>query len=97
LKLDTDKDYGLSPTSVPARRMGVAAAYGPRRAEPRLDIGGPVTLLVFAVVLMAGDYAYSALMGEVLRVGPARMFWVAGPLAVLGAIQLMSRLLSHGE
>jgi eukaryotic-like serine/threonine-protein kinase len=97
LKLDTDRDFGLSPTSVPARRMGTASAYTPRRSEPKLELGTPLTLLVFAVVLMGGDYAYSAVMGEVLRVGPARMFWVAGPLAVLGAVQLMSRLLSHGE
>jgi serine/threonine-protein kinase len=97
LKLDTENDYGLSPTSVPARRIGTASAYASRRVEPKLELGAPLRLLVFAVALMAGDYAYSAVTGEVLRVGPARMFWVAGPLAALGAIQLLSRLLAHGD
>jgi hypothetical protein len=46
---------------------------------------------------MGIDWGYAAVMGEVLRVGPARMFWVAGPLAVLGAIQLLSRLIAHGD
>jgi len=96
LKLDTQIDVGLTPTSVPARRIGTSA-YAPQRSEPKLELGAPLTLFAFAVVLMGLDWVYAAVMGEVLQVGPARMFWVAGPLAVLGAIQLMSRLLSHGE
>jgi serine/threonine-protein kinase len=96
LKLDTERDFGLTPTSVPARRMGTSA-YAPRRSEPKLRLGAPLTLFALAIALMGLDWAYAASMGEVLRVGPARMFWVAGPLAVLGAIQLLSRLLALGD
>jgi len=43
---------------------------------------------------MAGDYVYATLTGEVLHLGPARTFWLAGPIAGLGVILLLSRLLS---
>ena len=100
VRIDAESDFGLRPgRSVQARpRIGSAVGYGTTgRRESKLDIGGPVKLCAFAVALMAFDWGYSSFTGEVLRLGPARMVWLAGPLAVLGAIQLLTRLLAHGE
>jgi serine/threonine-protein kinase len=69
----------------------------PLRSEAsgrKLDLGAPIKLLVAATLIMAGDYAYAAFTGQMLQFGPARPFWVAGPLAGIGAVLLLSRLLS---
>jgi serine/threonine protein kinase len=76
----------------------LAARAAPQLVRPggigkKLDLGAPLKLFGVAVVMMAGDYAYATVTGEVLRFGPARVFWVAGPLAAIGAILLLSRLL----
>jgi tRNA A-37 threonylcarbamoyl transferase component Bud32 len=63
----------------------------------KLDIGGPVKLVMLAVVLMGADWAYAAFTGEVLHYGPVRMLWVAGPLLAVGVIRLGSRLLALGD
>lgn len=97
LRLDAKGDHGLSPRSARSR-IASASGYAVRqRRETRLELGGPLRLFAFAVLLMAFDWGYSAVTGEVLRAGPARMFWVAGPLAAVGAIQLLSRLLAVGD
>ena len=49
------------------------------------------------MALMATDYVYASVTGEVLRLGPARMLWVAGPLAMIGVIVLLQRLLSAAD
>ncbi|MBM4364445.1 MAG: hypothetical protein FJ104_17335 [Deltaproteobacteria bacterium] len=67
---------------------------GPQAAPAPLELGPGIRLLVVAIVLMAGDSAYTAFTREVLRVGPARMLWVAGPIAVLGVVKLAARLLA---
>ncbi len=65
----------------------------PQSSGRRLELGAPLKLLGIAVAMMGGDYAYAAVYGEALRFGPARVFWVAGPVAAIGAILLLSRLL----
>lgn len=98
LRLDAQRDFGLSG-AVPSRpRLASAVARGVvEGAEPKLDLASPLKLFGFAVALMAGDWAYSAATGEAFHVGPARIFWLAGPIAAIGAIQLLSRLLAHGD
>ena len=85
----------------PRARMPSASAFVPRYADPgasrKLDIGGPLKLVAFAVALMAGDWAYAAFTGEILHYGPARMLWVAGPILAIGVVQLTQRLLSAGD
>jgi hypothetical protein len=76
----------------------LAARAAPHLVRPgsvgrKLDLGAPLKLFGVAIVMMAGDYAYSVVTGEALRFGPARVFWAAGPLAAIGAILLLSRLL----
>jgi hypothetical protein len=62
-----------------------------------LNLSGALNLLGIAVLLMAGDFLYAMFTGETLQVGPARMLWVAGPLAALGLVKLLSALLSAGD
>jgi hypothetical protein len=65
----------------------------PGSVRSQLGLGTPLKLLALAVVMMAGDYGYAVFYGEPLRFGPARVFWVAGPIAAIGTILLLSRLL----
>jgi len=79
-----------------ARAVGHFAPPDPRQTggRPKLEIAGPIKLLVLAVALMAGDYIYAASTGEILHFGPAKMVWLAGPIAGLGAVLLVTRLLA---
>jgi serine/threonine-protein kinase len=82
----------------PPLRPGFSRAYSRRLSQKfvRGDLGlsTPIKLFAASVALMATDYVYASYTGEVLRLGPARMLWVAGPLALLGVIVLLQRLLS---
>jgi serine/threonine-protein kinase len=93
---------GLAPTASTSigRPVAPAARGRPRRslrAGRRLELAGPLKLLGIAVLLMAVDFAYSTYAGEALRLGPARMFWLAGPIAVLGVVRLFSSLLEAAD
>jgi serine/threonine-protein kinase len=96
LRLETD-----APARVRSRALGAplpaAGFVRGRPAAKKLNLAAPLKLLGLAILLMAGDYAYATVAGEVLRFGPARVVWVAGPLAALGAILLVSRLLGADE
>jgi serine/threonine protein kinase len=84
-----------APLSV-SRPLAARAApqlVRPGGAGKKLDLGAPLKFFGVAMLMMAGDYGYAAVTGEALRFGPARVFWVAGPLAAIGAILLLSRLL----
>ncbi len=63
----------------------------------KLGLEGPIKLFAVAIVLMAGDYVYASITGEVPHLGPARMVWLAGPIAAAGVYQLFARLLSATE
>ncbi|HVW24198.1 MAG TPA: serine/threonine-protein kinase [Polyangiaceae bacterium] len=65
----------------------------PGYGKKQLGLAGPLKLLAVAMAMMAGDYAYAAAYGEHLRFGPARVFWVAGPIAAIGTVLLLVRLL----
>jgi hypothetical protein len=79
------------------RRRAVAPVYGVVVTRPRLDLGRPIALLGLAVVLMAADFAYAVTVGHPLQVGPARTIWVAGPIALAGAVSLIRRLIEYGD
>jgi serine/threonine-protein kinase len=65
----------------------------PGSARSQLRLATPLKLLAVAVAMMAGDYGYAVMFGAPLRFGPARVFWVAGPIAAIGIILLLVRLL----
>lgn len=56
---------------------------------------GPAKLLVLAAVITGLDWGYTALTGESFQIGPARAFWVAGPLAVYAIVKIVFRLFDH--
>jgi serine/threonine-protein kinase len=83
---------------------GVAVPSAPIRARekieikpqaPRKDFTQPILWLVVSVGLMMADWAYTRFMGEPLRVGPVRMLWLAGPLALAGFALLLVRVFAE--
>jgi serine/threonine protein kinase len=82
-------------------RPGFSRGYSRRLSERfsrgDLGLGAPLKLFGAAILLMGTDYVYANFTGEVLRLGPARMLWIAGPLALIGAIVLLQRLISAAD
>jgi serine/threonine-protein kinase len=72
---------------VPSVRPSAAAVFS--RAIPALK------LLALATAIMLADFAYAAYAGEAFTVGPARAFWIAGPLAVYGLFQMAMAVLGE--
>jgi len=101
--LQTDDGFGGGLAAVPSRGRPApppaAAAIRPASLRPGrgLDLSAAIRLLVVAILLMAGDYLYATFTGEILQVGPARMLWLAGPIAAFGVVKLLSGLLSAGD
>lgn len=58
-------------------------------------LSGPAKLLVLAAVITGLDWGYTALTGESFQLGPARAFWLAGPLAVFAIVKMVFRLFDH--
>ncbi len=76
----------------PARIARAAAVHG---ASIRPSAGAIVArampalkLLMFAAAIMIADIGYAAYSGAPFTIGPARAFWLAGPLAVVGLFKL---------
>ncbi|HEX4341637.1 MAG TPA: protein kinase [Polyangiaceae bacterium] len=81
------------PAVVARTTSAVVRPASPSIAK-KLHLGAPLKLLALAMAMMGGDYAYAAAYGESFQIGPARVFWLAGPLAAIGSILLLTRLLS---
>jgi serine/threonine-protein kinase len=100
-RLETDDGFGGGLVAAPSRGRPAAPPAFVRPASVRpgrgLDLSGAIGLLIVAVLLMAGDFLYATFTGEVLQLGPARMLWLAGPLAALGVVKLISGLLSAAD
>lgn len=91
-----DDDVAPVRTSPRARAPQPIATYVAVRPSlpPRLtDLQGPIKILLFAVALMAADFAYARYTGEVFQIGPVRTLWIAGPIALYGAVMLVAKLL----
>jgi hypothetical protein len=52
-----------------------------------------VRWVLFGVVVMAGDFAYASVNGELLQVSGVRPLWIAGPIVVFGIGAAFYRLL----
>jgi hypothetical protein len=84
---------GLMPNSMPTpvrsrQRIDI------KPQKQRKDLAQPITWLIASVGLMIADWAYTHFMGEPLAVGPVRMLWLAGPLALAGFTLLLVRVLA---
>ncbi len=88
---------GLSPRPLPARVRPARAVGGfqeqPSSSELRARLRGPVRWVLLGVVVMAGDFAYASVNGELLQVSGVRPLWIAGPIVVLGIGAAFYRLL----
>ncbi len=60
-----------------------------------LGIGGPIRLLVVAILIAVADMAITRTLGQQLSIGPVRPLWVAGPLAFAGAAWLLVRVVQR--
>jgi eukaryotic-like serine/threonine-protein kinase len=97
------------PASGPARppiseRFDLAPAPRPtgniapiRESTPGPTLGErlrvPVGMLLLAIAVSASDFAYTKVVGTPLTFGPVRPFWIAAPLAIVGVILTLIRLL----
>jgi serine/threonine-protein kinase len=89
--------------SMPAPQpMRVAAAYSVRGVSVRPSAGALIAraapafkILGLAAAIMIADIAYATQTGVPFTLGPARAFWIAGPLGVWGLFKLALALLSE--
>lgn len=81
---------------------GRVARAGDRRALPSeaptmnsvlTRLMPALKLMGAGVALMLADVGYATLNGEAFRIGPARAFWLAGPLVGYGVIKLVLSLI----
>jgi len=80
---------GVSPRSPPIRSQ--SARYGAHDPLPgagtrmlKERLRGPIQLIAFGMLVMIADFVYANQTGELIRLGPVRPLWVAGPIVVLG-------------
>ncbi|MCA9595500.1 MAG: serine/threonine protein kinase [Myxococcales bacterium] len=88
---------GLSPRPPPPRMRPVRAVEPLTSersgSELRARLRGPVIWVLLGVAVMAFDFGYSSLNGELFAVGGVRPLWVAGPIVLLGIAAAFYRLL----
>lgn len=85
----------LTTTAVEARARPAVArhiAIVPPRKSLMQGLAGPLKLLLLAALVTGIDWVYTVATGETLQLGPARLFWLSGPLAVLAIVKMIFRL-----
>jgi eukaryotic-like serine/threonine-protein kinase len=96
---------GLAP--VPARALRASA----REAASSIELGrraasvsrlkdrlrSPVKLVLIGCAVMVLDYAYAAVTGESLALGPVRPFWIAAPFVLVGLGMAFLRLFASED
>ncbi|HEV8247458.1 MAG TPA: serine/threonine-protein kinase [Polyangiaceae bacterium] len=86
------------PVSLPVSRIARASTM---RGDSLRPSAGTIVarmmpglkILMLAAAIMIADIAYAAHAGAPFTIGPARAFWVAGPLGVIGLFKLALGLL----
>ncbi len=83
---------GVVPVAPPARIARAAAVHGasvaPSAGAILARVAPALKLLGFAAAIMIADIAYAAYSGTPFTLGPARAFWLAGPLGIFGLFRL---------
>jgi len=93
---EIDLDYGPKaphPAERGRRPGRLREEDEPRAAMADLQLGPPIAVLVVAILVAAADMVLVRLTGNTVSLGPVRPLWLAGPLALLGAAWLVSRIL----
>ena len=93
---------GVSPRTVPLRPQ--AARYGARDPLPGAStralkerLRGPIQLVGLGMLVMIADSVYASQTGELIRLGPVRPLWVAGPLIVIGVAMTVWRFVQQAR
>jgi len=73
------RDATLAPSGLARRGEQERAAGDLRRA-----LRGPVRIAVLGIAIIAADFGYTHVTGEILAPGGVRPLWIAGPIALLG-------------
>lgn len=86
--------------AAPAPRMARTAAVHPASGRPSASqvLGRAVPalkVLAIAAAIMIADIVYASLAGAPFTLGPARAFWLAGPLAIVGLFRLALAVLGE--
>ena len=83
----------------PAERGRVSSRPSLDEAPPPpigdLRLGGPIGMLVVAILVAAADMVLARTQGSPVSFGPVTALWLAGPLAIAGAIWLVARILNR--
>jgi serine/threonine protein kinase len=93
---------GVSPRAAPIRSQ--AARYGAHDPLPgagtrmlKERLRGPIQLIAFGMLVMIADFVYASQTGELVRLGPVRPLWVAGPIVVIGIGATIWRLMQSAR
>jgi serine/threonine-protein kinase len=97
LALDELQAIGVAPRGALARVGRARPITATTSTHGSKDYGGPVMLLLLGVLLMIADWGYARFTGEAFRMGPVRTLWIAGPLALLGMAQLLTRIVTGDD
>ncbi len=92
-------ELAAAPSLHPAQRGRIASRppLDERPAPPigDLRLGGPIGMLVVAILVAAADMVLARTQGSQVSFGPVTPLWLAGPLAIAGAIWLVTRILNR--
>ena len=73
-------------------RISARADEEPRVRVADFQLGTPLRVLAVAIVIAAADMVAMRVLGQSISLGPVRPLWIAGPLALVGAVWLVARL-----
>jgi eukaryotic-like serine/threonine-protein kinase len=93
-------------TVTPVLELDIKPAHPAERGRPLrkqvepvkvgdLQMSAPLWLLVLATIIAAADMVAPRVLGHAISVGPVRPLWIAGPLALGGALWLVFRIINR--
>lgn len=92
---------GVSARNVPLRpqaaRYGGPVDPGTGTRELKQNLRGPIKLVIIGMLVMIAEFVYSSQTGDLVRFGPVRPLWIAGPLVVLGLGLAIARFIQHAR
>ncbi|MEZ4294156.1 MAG: protein kinase, partial [Polyangiaceae bacterium] len=92
---DLDLNIAAPPTHPTDRGRIAARARAERQADTQLRdlrLGDPIRVLGVAVLIAIADMASARMLGQQITIGPVRLLWIAGPLAGIGALWMIVRI-----
>ncbi|MBK8251789.1 MAG: serine/threonine protein kinase [Polyangiaceae bacterium] len=94
----TPMDIDVSTRAVHPAQRGrplARADNGPPSQVSDLKLGGPIRVLVAAVLIGVADMVVVRMLGQSIALGPVKPLMIAGPLAGIGAIWILVKILKR--